>query len=32
MKYLNINKIISLYLIIAGSLGGMYHAHLMFLK
>ena len=29
IKYLNINKLISLYLIIAGALGGMYHAHLM---
>jgi hypothetical protein len=30
MRYLNINKLISLYLIIAGSMGALYHAHLMF--
>ena len=30
MKYLNINKLISLYLIIAGSMGALYHTHLMF--
>jgi FlaA1/EpsC-like NDP-sugar epimerase len=32
MKYMDINRLISLYLIIAGSLGGMYHAHLMILQ
>jgi len=32
MRYFSINKIISLYLIIAGALGGMYHAHLMLFK
>mgnify|MGYP003326171824 CR=1 FL=1 len=32
IKYINIGKLISLYLIIAGALGGMYHAHLMILN
>lgn len=31
IKYIDIGKIISLYLIIAGSLGGLYHGHLMLL-
>jgi len=31
IKYLNINKIMSLYLIIAGSLAALYHIHLMVL-
>lgn len=31
MKYLNISKIMSLYLIISGALAAMYHAHLMIL-
>lgn len=32
IKFLDIGKIISLYLIISGSLGGMYHGHLLLLK
>lgn len=31
LKYLKINKIMSLYLIISGALAAMYHAHLMIL-
>ena len=32
LKYIDIGNIISLYLIISGSLAGLYHAHLMYVK
>jgi len=32
LKFLKINEIIALYFVVTGSLAGLYHAHLMFVK